>query len=150
MCSPKPGSAGPNFGGRAAGIAGGRGRTISYGCQNYRFMERANCLTGELQQLDRVEPGREFEVERLDRGDYRLTRVTGSNEGAIDCLLACPHKGFLCRSTLSRSIPCENLVDANVLTEPTKPSPDSRAIGWVRAHESQPPSWLVCFSARPR
>jgi hypothetical protein len=45
--------------------------------------------------MDRIEPGQEFEVERLDRGDYRLIRRVGPrNEGAIDWLLACPHKDF--------------------------------------------------------
>jgi len=29
------------------------------------------------------------------------------------------------------------LVDANVLSEPTKPAPDSRVIEWLRAHESE-------------
>ena len=29
------------------------------------------------------------------------------------------------------------LVDANVLSEPTKPSPDSRVVGWLRAHEPE-------------
>ena len=27
------------------------------------------------------------------------------------------------------------LVDANVLSEPTKPTPDPRVVGWLRAHE---------------
>jgi len=27
------------------------------------------------------------------------------------------------------------LVDANVLSEPTKPDPDARVVGWLRAHE---------------
>jgi hypothetical protein len=45
--------------------------------------------------MDRIEPGQEFEVERLDRGDYRLTRRPApQNEGAVDWLLACPSKGF--------------------------------------------------------
>ena len=45
--------------------------------------------------MDHIEPGQEFEVERLDRGDYRLTRRQApQNEGAINWLLACPHKGF--------------------------------------------------------
>ena len=44
--------------------------------------------------MDRVEPGQEFEVEPLDRGDYRLIRRTApENEGAIDWLLECPQKG---------------------------------------------------------
>lgn len=29
------------------------------------------------------------------------------------------------------------LVDANVLSEPTKPTPDSRVIEWLRAHEGE-------------
>jgi len=52
-------------------------------------------LPAEFRQLDRVEPGQEFDVERLDRGDYRLVRRSvPQNEGAIDWLLACPQKDF--------------------------------------------------------
>jgi AbrB family looped-hinge helix DNA binding protein len=52
-------------------------------------------LPAELRQMDRIEPGQEFDVERLDRGDYRLVRRTAPpNEGVIDWLLACPHKDF--------------------------------------------------------
>jgi hypothetical protein len=52
-------------------------------------------LPAEFRQMDRVEPGQEFVIERLDRGDYRLTRQhPPQNEGAIDWLLSCPHKGF--------------------------------------------------------
>ncbi|MCZ2150017.1 MAG: AbrB/MazE/SpoVT family DNA-binding domain-containing protein [Bryobacterales bacterium] len=52
-------------------------------------------LPAEFRQMDRVEPGQEFDVERLDRGDYRLVRRSApSNEGAIDWLFACPQKGF--------------------------------------------------------
>jgi len=52
-------------------------------------------LPAEFRQLDRVEPGQEFDVERLDRGEYRLVRrKTRPNEGAVDWLLACPAKGF--------------------------------------------------------
>lgn len=52
-------------------------------------------LPAEFRQIDRIQPGQEFDVERLDRGDYRLVRrVASQNEGAIDWLLACPQKGF--------------------------------------------------------
>lgn len=52
-------------------------------------------LPVELRKLDRVTPGQEFEIERLDRGDYRLIRkATAPNEGVIDWLLACPQKGY--------------------------------------------------------
>lgn len=52
-------------------------------------------LPAEFRQMDRVEPGQEFDVERLDSGDYRLRRRTPPpNAGAIDWLLACPQKGY--------------------------------------------------------
>jgi len=52
-------------------------------------------LPADLRKMDRVKPGQEFDVERLDRGDYRLVRrATPPNEGAIDWLLACPYKDF--------------------------------------------------------
>lgn len=52
-------------------------------------------LPVEFRRLDLIEPGQEFDVERLDRGHYRLVRrAAPQNEGAIDWLLACPRKGF--------------------------------------------------------
>jgi len=52
-------------------------------------------LPAEFRQMDRVEPGQEFDVERLDRGDYRLVRrAVPRNEGAIEWLLSCPRKDF--------------------------------------------------------
>ena len=52
-------------------------------------------LPAEFRHIDRVEPGQEFEVERVDRGDYRLVRHTPPpNQGAVDWLLACPRKDF--------------------------------------------------------
>lgn len=52
-------------------------------------------LPAELRELDRIEAGQEFDVERLDRGEYRLTRrEPPRNEGLVDWLLACPQKGY--------------------------------------------------------
>lgn len=52
-------------------------------------------LPAELRLQDRIEAGQEFEVERLERGDYRLVRSTPRlNQGVVDWLLACPEKGF--------------------------------------------------------
>ena len=52
-------------------------------------------LPAELRQMDRIKPGQEFDVERLDCGDYRLVRrKVLPNEGVIDWLLACPQKDF--------------------------------------------------------
>ena len=52
-------------------------------------------LPAELRRQDGIEQGQEFEVERLDCGEYRLKRRSApSNEGLVDWLLACPEKGF--------------------------------------------------------
>jgi AbrB family looped-hinge helix DNA binding protein len=52
-------------------------------------------LPAELRRQDGIEPGEEFIVERVERGEYRLVRSTPSpNEGVVDWLLACPEKGF--------------------------------------------------------
>jgi AbrB family looped-hinge helix DNA binding protein len=52
-------------------------------------------LPAELRQQDQIEAGQEFEVERIDRGEYRLVRRrTRANEGVVDWLLACPEKNF--------------------------------------------------------
>ncbi|MBV9342843.1 MAG: AbrB/MazE/SpoVT family DNA-binding domain-containing protein [Acidobacteria bacterium] len=52
-------------------------------------------LPAEIRQMDRIEPGQEFNVERLGRGDYRVVRrAAAPNQGIIDWLLGCPHKDF--------------------------------------------------------
>jgi AbrB family looped-hinge helix DNA binding protein len=59
-------------------------------------------LPAELRRQDDIEPGQEFEVERLDRGDYRLTRRSPApNEGALDWLLGCPEMGLFAPSARS-------------------------------------------------
>ena len=52
-------------------------------------------LPAELRESDGIEVGQEFEIERLERGEYRLVRVRPEpNAGVVDWLLACPHKGY--------------------------------------------------------
>lgn len=52
-------------------------------------------LPAEIRRRDRIEPGQEFEVERIDCGEYRLVRCQPpANEGLVDWLLNCPEKGF--------------------------------------------------------
>ena len=51
-------------------------------------------LPAELRQQDGIEPGQEFQVERLGRGEYRLVRIVSGTEGLVDWLLDCPEKGF--------------------------------------------------------
>ena len=53
-------------------------------------------LPAEIRKLDDLKAGQAFEVERLDRGDYRLRRIEEEpNQGLVDWLLSCPVKGFL-------------------------------------------------------
>ena len=52
-------------------------------------------LPAKLRRQDDIEPGQEFEIERLDRGEYRIVRHTPpANEGVVDWLLACPYKDW--------------------------------------------------------
>jgi len=52
-------------------------------------------LPAELRQRDGIAPGEEFDIERVDRGEYRLVRRTPPpNDGLVDWLLDCPEKGF--------------------------------------------------------
>jgi AbrB family looped-hinge helix DNA binding protein len=52
-------------------------------------------LPAEIRREDDIRPGQRFEVERIDRGEYRLTRrAHPRNAGLVDLLLACPAKGW--------------------------------------------------------
>lgn len=52
-------------------------------------------LPAEIRRLDGIEPGQELDVERLERGEYRLLlREPPPNQGLVDWLLDCPEKGF--------------------------------------------------------
>jgi len=61
-------------------------------------------LPAELRERDAVESGQEFAIERIDRGEYKLTRLMPRpNEGMVEWLLACPEKDYFvpvdCEST---------------------------------------------------
>lgn len=52
-------------------------------------------LPAEIREGDDVQPGQELDIERLDRGHYRLVRRrAAANEGVVAWLLACPAKGY--------------------------------------------------------
>ena len=51
-------------------------------------------LPARIRRQDDIPPGQEFEVERIDAGEYRLRRLAlPPNAGVVDWLLACPDKG---------------------------------------------------------
>ncbi len=54
-------------------------------------------LPAELREADGIEPGEQFEVERIGPDEYRLTRLAPpANAGVVDWLLACPeHDWFV-------------------------------------------------------
>ena len=52
-------------------------------------------LPAEIRLQDDIEAGQEFEVQRIDRGEYRLVRRNPpANGGLVDWLRACPEKDF--------------------------------------------------------
>jgi AbrB family looped-hinge helix DNA binding protein len=52
-------------------------------------------LPARFRQMDGIKAGQQFEVERLDAGEYFLVRESPHrNEGLIDLFLSCPVKGF--------------------------------------------------------
>lgn len=52
-------------------------------------------LPAQLREQDGIEPGQEFEVERVGADEYRLVRLAPpENEGLVDWLRACPQKGY--------------------------------------------------------
>jgi AbrB family looped-hinge helix DNA binding protein len=51
-------------------------------------------IPAEIREQDGVEAGQQFEVERIESGEYRLKRKARRNQGLIRLLLSCPVKGW--------------------------------------------------------
>lgn len=52
-------------------------------------------LPAELRNRDGIKPGQEFEIERIDEGEYRLKKtIRRRNEGLIELLFNCPVKDW--------------------------------------------------------
>jgi AbrB family looped-hinge helix DNA binding protein len=52
-------------------------------------------LPAAIRRRDGIKPGQEFDVERLDEGEYLLKRtMRRRNQGLVKLLLACPVKGW--------------------------------------------------------
>ena len=52
-------------------------------------------LPASIRRQDHIKPGQQFDVERIDRGEYRLSlREPAPNQGLTDWLLACPEKDY--------------------------------------------------------
>ena len=52
-------------------------------------------LPAELRDQDRIKPGQQFEIERIEAGEYRLKKITMQEGGGlVDWLLSCPERGW--------------------------------------------------------
>ena len=52
-------------------------------------------IPAEIRREDDIKSGQEFEIERLDRGEYLLKRRTRKrNDGLVKLLLSCPVKDW--------------------------------------------------------
>jgi AbrB family looped-hinge helix DNA binding protein len=52
-------------------------------------------LPAEIRREDDIRSGQQFQIERIDRGEYILKRMKQSpNEGLIKLLLSCPVKDW--------------------------------------------------------
>lgn len=52
-------------------------------------------LPAELRHEDGIRVGEQFEIERVERGEYRLVRCARPpNEGVVDWLISCPEKDW--------------------------------------------------------
>ena len=52
-------------------------------------------LPAEIRKRDDIRTGQQFEIQRIEHGEYRLKRTTRPrNEGLVELLLACPVKGW--------------------------------------------------------
>ncbi|MBU4398153.1 MAG: AbrB/MazE/SpoVT family DNA-binding domain-containing protein [Planctomycetes bacterium] len=54
-------------------------------------------LPAELRRQDRIRPGQQFDVERVECGQYLLKKSSAPGHGSIlDWLRSCPEKDWFC------------------------------------------------------
>ena len=51
-------------------------------------------IPAEFRNQDKIGPGQVFDIERVDKGKYRLVVAAPKNQGLVNTLLACPVKGW--------------------------------------------------------
>ncbi len=52
-------------------------------------------IPAKFRKQNRIEPGQAFDIERVDKGEYRLSVADApKNRGLVNTLLACPVKGW--------------------------------------------------------
>ena len=84
------------------------GKTVSYLYEDDRLLQGSDRFAGSVTAYGSCRAGQEFDVELLDRGDYRrIRRPARQNRGAIDWLLACPRRASSYPSAPHRRTSCE-------------------------------------------
>ena len=69
-------------------------------------------IPAELRHQDDIKAGQQFEIERVEAGEYRLKRKTRErNEGIIELLQACPVKDWF--------VPFDRTVTTDDIQPPT-------------------------------
>jgi len=92
--------------------------------EKHAYRPKGRSCFREVRNLDHIQVGEEFEITRLAKG-IPASAPARDQRGARRLALACPEKDFFVPIT-SRvdGRPVTFLVDANVLSEPTRASPD--------------------------
>jgi AbrB family looped-hinge helix DNA binding protein len=68
-------------------------------------------LPAVLRKQDRIQPGQQFEVERVQSGEYLFRKVEAPGQpGLVDWLLACPVKGWFQRIPSESTAELENRI----------------------------------------
>jgi AbrB family looped-hinge helix DNA binding protein len=72
------------------------GKTLSYLDMKTTVSTKGQIvLPAEIRREDDIKPGQEFEIERIDRGEYLIKRRTKPrNKGLVKLLLSCPVKDW--------------------------------------------------------
>ncbi len=73
----------------------GGSKTVSYRMTTTVSSKGQVVLPAELRERDRIAAGQQFDIERLEAGQYLLKRrPVADNHGVVDWLLACPEKDW--------------------------------------------------------
>ena len=107
------------------------GKTVSYSIMKTVISSKGQIvLPAAIRRQDDITAGQEFEVLRLDEGEYLLKRTQRRrNQGLVELLLACPVKGWF--HPMNRTD-----IENDHLEQRSALSVSSRNPGWTR-------SWLM-------
>src|SRR5260370_4339242 len=113
------------------------GKTISYLYEDHRLLEGPNRSPGRVPADGPYRTGAGVRRRASRSGGLSPRPACGSAERGRHRLAARLSAEGLLRAHRLRVDGCavKYLVDANILSEPTKPTPDPRVVAWLRANE---------------